>query len=404
MAETLFDYATEIVTRAGGTIIGGEIFAKVLTTNDDSGRHGVLIPGDAYSFFPYFEIPDPEANATITFTAFDSIAHRTVTLAYKYYQRYPERRITRLNGAINSPLDAARLIVFVRAKHSDGSIGYYVDAVCDAGSGHFQRLFQLIFGDEVSPSPGLFLIRPIEAPTFTIDADLADLLGRFDEIRQMGWIETQRIGDTGLGYTFESLLGIKENNDQTADYRGIEIKCKLEREKGVGRGKLNLFQAGPIWTQKMRNHERIRLLGQLNPDGLYACHSQVTTLPNNLELALQVVKDSQKIDLSKSARVVGYWPFEKLGARLAEKHSRAVVVKAKYQDTGTKREYLYNELVYCERPSIERFVDLVAHRRLVFEFTMSEKPGGRIRNHGYPWRLSGDHLLDQLFAFQIKLR
>jgi hypothetical protein len=49
-------------------------------------------------------------------------------------------------------------------------------------------------------------------------------------------------------------------------------------------------------------------------------------------------------------------------------------------------------------------VDLVAHRNIVFEFLMSEKPNGAIRNHGYPWRLVRADFLDQLFAFQIKLR
>ena len=61
-------------------------------------------------------------------------------------------------------------------------------------------------------------------------------------------------------------------------------------------------------------------------------------------------------------------------------------------------------MLYCDRPSIARFVDLVAHRNIVFEFLMSEKPNGAIRNHGYPWRLVRADFLDQLFAFQIKLR
>jgi hypothetical protein len=51
-----------------------------------------------------------------------------------------------------------------------------------------------------------------------------------------------------------------------------------------------------------------------------------------------------------------------------------------------------------------QFVELVAHRNIVSKFTMSEKPNGSIRNHGYPWRLIRSEFLDQLFAFQIKLR
>jgi len=96
--------------------------------------------------------------------------------------------------------------------------------------------------------------------------------------------------------------------------------------------------------------------------------------------------------------------FGQLERRLAEKHSRAAFVKAKTRRTGSTTQYSYEELVYCDRPNIQRFVDLVSQRNIVFEFTMSEMTNGKVRNHGYPWRLIRAEFLDQLFTFQIKLR
>jgi hypothetical protein len=145
-------------------------------------------------------------------------------------------------------------------------------------------------------------------------------------------------------------------------------------------------------------------LGKCGSDGLYACHSQVTTLPNNLELLLQVLRPESKIDLRKSLTTVGFWTFGQLAQRLAEKHSRAAFVMARTQIVKSKTQFLYDQFVYCEKPSIERFVDLVVDRDIVFEFLMSEKSTAKIRNHGYPWRLSHSGLLDQLFTFQIQLR
>ena len=99
---TLLEYAGGLVGAAGKNLRSGEIFAKVLTTNDDSGRHGVLIPGDAYSFFPDLPHPGSLKNATGEFPAFDYLSKKPTMLAYKYYERfYPERRITRLNVLIN---------------------------------------------------------------------------------------------------------------------------------------------------------------------------------------------------------------------------------------------------------------------------------------------------------------
>lgn len=401
----IIEYARSLSQRGGKSCIYGELFAKVLTRNDDSGRHGVLVPSDAYSFFPNLEIPDPTVNTTDTFEAFDAIVGSWDTVAYKYYERYPERRITRLNGLLNDSKNAPRLFVVLKAKHADGSTGYYIDCANAAEGGRFNSLFALIFGDQIAAIPGNFIVRPIDTPTFSADAPLNELLQRFDAVKSQGWIDTMRPGDTGIGYTFETLLGIEENNDQVADFQGIEIKCKGMKDGEVtGSTKINLFQAGPTWSSQSNARDRIRVLGRMGDDGLYACYSQVTTAPNNLGLLLNVVDLSSKIDLRKDTVELGYWSFSQLEARLTEKHSRTAFVKAKTRKVKNTPQFSYEELVYCDKPSIQRFIDLVSHRNIVFEFTMSEKPDGSIRNHGYPWRLIRSEFLDQLFAFQIKLR
>jgi hypothetical protein len=401
----LFSYAKMLVEKSRKIFVSGEVFAKVLTRNDDSGRHGVLIPSDAYSYFPNLPIPDPTQNATEEFSAFDTLSVKPAIVAYKYYERYPERRITRLPSILNDATGTPKLLVFIRAKHTDGSSGYYFDCAISASGGRFGELFNLIFGNEISPSPGNFVVRPVNSAAFSADPPLTELLVKFDEVKNRGWIDSLREGDTGIGYTFETLLGIKENNDQKADFKGIEIKCKGMKPGSAGNSsKINLFQAGPTWNVKATAKELIRILGRQGDDGLFACYSQVTASPNNLGLLLDVLSQQSKIDLRKNLDALGYWSFTQLATRLAEKHSRTVFVKAQNRGTKSKSQYLYEELVYCDQPSIERFLDLVEKRNIVFEFTMSEKANGSVRNHGYPWRLIRSEFLEQLFAFQIKLR
>jgi hypothetical protein len=398
-------YAGALLNKARKTFDSGEFFAKVLSPNDDSGRHGVLIPTVAYSFFPDLLISDPTVNETGAFDSFDSISGASVTLGYKYYQRYPERRITRLPAAVNDKSHGRRLLVILRATDSDGESGYYIDCANAAPDGRFGELFQLLFGDAIEPADGRFIIRPVESDLFSVDADLAELLGRFDGVKERGWISSLREGDTGIGYTFETLCGITENNDQLADFRGIEIKCQGIKEGQIrANGKVNLFQSGPVWSSVLRARDRIRQLGKPGETGLYSCYSQVTTAANNLNLLLEVADEQERINLRKNLNILGYWPFESLESRLLEKHSRAVFIKANVRRTGGGTKYKFEELVYCDRPSIVRFVKLVSLRNIVFEFTMSEKPDGRVRNHGYPWRLTRSELLDHLFTFQIQLR
>jgi hypothetical protein len=50
--KSLETYARHLANLANLELESGQIFAKILTPNDDSGRHGVLIPADALPLFP----------------------------------------------------------------------------------------------------------------------------------------------------------------------------------------------------------------------------------------------------------------------------------------------------------------------------------------------------------------
>jgi len=379
-----------------------QVFAKILTSNDDSGRHGVLIPNEAYGFFPELPIPDQSNNETVLIRGLDVASGAIKSLGWKYYQRYPERRITRLGPSFNNTGDGLRLALFIKARLPDGSVGYLFDIRLEKQDEDFWQLGGALFAG-APIEPGAFVQLPL-GHAFHEDDVLSELVAHYDRINSLGWINTMRTGDTGVGYTFEELVGIKENNRQEADFKGIEIKCKLQRQKGRPSSKTNLFQVGPVWSQKQKSIDRLRSIGGVDATGKHACYSQVTVIPNNLGLCLEVPPPPSNVDLVHHSSKLGHWTRELLEKRLQMKHSRAAFIKAASRTHRGVVQYHYNELVYCERPDIERFVDLVAARKIVFEFTMTERPMGRVRNHGYPWRLVDDRELDLLFGLQIKLR
>ncbi len=57
----------------------------------------------------------------------------------------------------------------------------------------------------------------------------------------MGWIESKRKGTTGIGYTFETLLGKEEESFPIPDYGSIEIKTRYRNAKFP----ITLFNATP---------------------------------------------------------------------------------------------------------------------------------------------------------------
>ena len=397
-------YAEHLINKSGKKVKKGQLFAKVLTENDDSGRHGVLIPTDVYSFFPLLDITNPHENATRKFTSFDSIASKPTTLAFKHYERYPERRITCLNGVINDRALGNRLQIILRGELANNEVIYIHDAATELGDGRFNTLWNLVAGGAVQFQPGAYVIVPLDFERIVVDDALDKLLTQFDGVKNT-WVDSLREGDTGIGYTFETLLGIKENNDKKADFFGIELKCKHLKASGeTSAGKLNLFQQAPEWAKADTGIERLRQLGKKNRAGLFRCYSQVTTDPNNLLLALLNNENGRQIDLEKNGVRIGHWLHETLESRLLEKHSRTAFILAATRKNKTKTQFSFEQLIYCERPTIERFLSLVTGKQLVFEFLMSEQENGQLRNRGYPWRLNRESLLEELFAVRARLR
>ena len=59
---------------------------------------------------------------------------------------------------------------------------------------------------------------------------------RLKEISSKGYIKTLRAGDTGVGFTLESLLDIPANSNKSPDFKGIEIKSSRKKfQKSSGR-------------------------------------------------------------------------------------------------------------------------------------------------------------------------
>ena len=51
-----------------------------------------------------------------------------------------------------------------------------------------------------------------------------EFVQRMKQIKEMGFVESNRSGDTGIGKTLEDLLGIAENNIAGPDFDIYELK------------------------------------------------------------------------------------------------------------------------------------------------------------------------------------
>ena len=76
---------------------------------------------------------------------------------------------------------------------------------------------------------------------FNVDDSIRELRKKFLEIRKMEYVKSVRGGTTGIGATFEALLGKCEDKLVNPDFKGIEVKTR----RGYSKSLINLFNAAP---------------------------------------------------------------------------------------------------------------------------------------------------------------
>ena len=254
------------------------IFYKSLSRNDDSGRHGVLIPAHAYSFFPEFRNLDPAANALMPIrTAWEAGGSWFEQDSnYAYYQRYPERRLTSLLPSAVNQVSEYRLLVVARYRSEPLRFAMRVVVPAD-GAAYSSTL--AAFG--LRPD----LVRLGETSGVLRVTDLGKrraidvLRGKLAEIAALGYVRTMRSGDTGIGYTLETLLGIDANSSLLPDFEGVEIKAGRSRLPARRRGRsterVTLFAKTPEWGALGSREGLLDEHGYFDKDGRWSLYMSI---------------------------------------------------------------------------------------------------------------------------------
>jgi len=214
-----------------------------------------------------------------------------------------------------------------------------------------------------------------------------DIPVELSRIESMGFIQTRRVGDTGVGYTLETLLGLRETNKQGVQdfsYKGIPTELKSQRKtttsmitlftkepaKGVYKDRAMIDKYG-YTDKKGRKALKVRCkIGSYNPQGL-----------------------SLSIDDSRERLCIidahGSKPWQWNIDHIKPKINSLVIVTA--DKTGSKRDekFHYQEAYHLTGLDIDQFWDMFTRGTLVIEPRMHIKHTGQIRNRGTAIRVKG---------------
>ena len=225
-------------------------------------------------------------------------------------------------------------------------------------------------------------------------------------IKKKGFVLSNRTHDTGIGKTFEDLIGIVENNNFLADYGGVlELKSSRELTKSM----LTLFTKSPSSPPKVNSYLREKY-GSPDADagGMKTLHTtfsavKFNTFVNKHGFKLDVDEKAQKLfllvkDLT-TEKIVDkniWYDFETLKEIIKHKCQRIAFISAESKKEDGKEYFKFNKAVLLKNLTFEKFIKAVKDGVIVYDIRIgvyrSGKNKGKTHDHGSGFRVMKNNL------------
>ena len=229
------------------------------------------------------------------------------------------------------------------------------------------------------------------------------------EIFNLGFVQSMRRSDTGIGKTLEELFGIPENNlSNDFQWGGKIIELKSQRRTASSR--VTLITKSPHWDP-LSAEEIITQYGYRDAKGRQGLKITLTTLDYNAKgFKLEVDAKNNRINvLHQKGGLLCYFLIDELMERIHEKLSQnLLIVFADVKKAGRKERFHYCEAYCISVLSEENFERLLLEGKIVWEFRMDVRPrkngnhGLFVRDHGAGFRIS-EKYLPELYTTREKI-
>lgn len=214
-----------------------------------------------------------------------------------------------------------------------------------------------------------------------------ELLGLIKD-RMSDWTPSERLADTGIGRTVETLLGIPMNAETTPDYKGIELKSHREASKVRN----TLFTQSPEWEiSRLKSGKAIVDEYGYIPDG-YDHKSLHVTLsankPNPQGLGLLVIPQKGLLEADEFSMIqledgsfqkkkdVATWRLLKLHERLLTKHRETFWIDAETKKENGREYFRCTEILHTKNPIPAQFDILLEQGQITVDFLLCRRSGG----------------------------
>ncbi|RMH71760.1 MAG: hypothetical protein D6675_05850 [Gemmatimonadetes bacterium] len=208
---------------------------------------------------------------------------------------------------------------------------------------------------------------------------------RFSELKREGFIPTKRKGPTGIGYTLETALGLKENNLALPDLDKIEIKAHRDGSSNL----ITLFTFNRnVW--QINPLDAIRKYGSYDRNNRLGMYYTMSLKPNSAGLFLTVTESEISVQHT-SGEVIAIWHLATLAERFMQKIPALLFISARTEERGGREYFHFYRAQLMEGTTPELLSDLFKTGDILVDLRLHDKRT-RARNHGTGFRTSEDKL------------
>lgn len=251
-----------------------------------------------------------------------------------------------------------------------------------------------------------------DEPTYTTDEKTTDekqVIGQFrsqfQRIKEMGYVKSHRSNNTGIGKTFEDLMGIDENNVADVDFMDfIEIKSKREASQSM----LTLFTKSPDYPVGS-NKYLCDTYGMIDETtGLKRLHTTISgkeynTFGGDIGFKLRVDCTAERIYISIKSLNTNeileekvYYTFETLQKIISKKCANIAFVNADSKITNGIEYFKFTDVQLLTGLTFEKFLDGIREGHILYDIRIGTYRSGRMRgrphDHGSGFRIKKDYI------------
>ena len=246
------------------------------------------------------------------------------------------------------------------------------------------------------------LRRVLSADASTLSPEAEELLNKLKSIHSRGYVKTLRPGDTGVGYTLETLLGISANSSKSPDYKGIELKAG--RVGKYGSRQATIFSQVPNWAEsKLKSSyevlekrgkynvtkERNQLFHEISCKGPNSYSMQLEL--DDLEGKLYQIYLSQDGELIKKEYDV-FWLIDTLISRIEEKHAETMWVYAETRGKKEEEEFNYSKVKHTKGVDPSAVAILLESGYMTVHYLIKQLPSGAAKGQGYLFKMAPKYI------------